>query len=99
MHTVESINTRAVAEFGRQPTFPIPGGIQAIGVNQRDWLAAVALQGIAAKGLEVQADRAMTQVERDIEMANRAYALADAMLTVRAKRATPNAAPAKAPAH
>ncbi len=82
----EFINDKAVSEFGRLPVFPLPTGIQAVGVTQRDWVATLALQGVAAKGLEVQADRAMTQVERDLEMARRAYALADAMLTVRSQK-------------
>ncbi|MCA9218167.1 MAG: hypothetical protein KDB27_34095 [Planctomycetales bacterium] len=85
MTTDSIINRKAVNEIGRLPTFPLANEIQAIGITQRDWVATLALQGIAAKGLEVKADRAMTQEERDIEMARRSYALADAMLTVRAE--------------
>ena len=91
----EFINNKAVNEFGRLPVFPLPTGIQAVGVTQRDWVATLALQGIAAKGMEVQADRAMSQVERNLEMARRAYGLADAMLTIRAEKpTTPGAASA-----
>ena len=94
----EFLNQKAINEFGRLPVFPLPTGIQAVGVTQRDWLATLALQGMAAKGLEVQADRAMSQVERDLEMARRAYGLADAMLTVRAQKPKPQ--PAKSgPGH
>ncbi len=82
------INHKAVKEIGRLPTFPLANEIQAIGVTQRDWVATLALQGIAAKGPEVQADGAMTQEDRDIEMARRAYGLADATITVRVEKKT-----------
>jgi hypothetical protein len=40
----------------------------------------MALQGIVAKGLDVIGDRLVTESERNVMMARRAFALADAML-------------------
>jgi hypothetical protein len=40
----------------------------------------MALQGVVAKGLDVIGDRMVTESERNVLMARRAYALADAML-------------------
>ena len=64
------------------PVFP---GSHTAGIVARDWLAAMAMQGIIAKGLEVKADRAMTEDDKDDEIANRAYRLADAMIRVRSR--------------
>ena len=77
------------------PAFPVPSGSLQTGICMRDWLAAIALQGLTAKGIEVTADRAMTMKEKEEALATRAYGLADAMLTVRrrsAAAATPAAA-------
>jgi hypothetical protein len=62
------------------PAFPVPSAAIAMGVSRRDWFAAMALQGIVIKGLEVMSDRVVTIFERDLIMAQRAYALADAMV-------------------
>ena len=69
-------------DVSQLPAFPVPHGAEG-GVAFRDWLAATALNGLASKGLEVKADRAMTQHEKNLEMAKQAYALADAMLEAR----------------
>lgn len=65
------------------PLFPVPPGSASPGISYHDWLAAVALQAFTTKGLEVRADRAMTDGERDLALATRAYQLADAMLLAR----------------
>ena len=52
---------------------------------QRDWFAAMALQGLAAKGLEVSGDRVLSDEEKADRLAVRAYQLADAMVRARAK--------------
>ncbi|MEZ6119606.1 MAG: hypothetical protein R3C28_23975 [Pirellulaceae bacterium] len=70
---------------GNQPAFPVSSGVNSTGLTLRDWMASAALQGLAAKGLEVKADRAMTEKEKDQAMARMAYRLADAMLAVRAE--------------
>ena len=65
---------------GNQPAFPVPTSSLHQGVSKRDWLAAMALQGLLAKGIEVRGDRAYSPEERDQLFANKAYGLADAML-------------------
>ncbi len=62
------------------PAFPVPADAAHTGVTCRDWFAAVALQGLAAKGLEVFGDRVITEDEKNQIMATRAYAVADAMI-------------------
>ena len=62
------------------PAFPVPASAVHQGVSLRDWFAANALQGIIAKGLEVQGDRALTQKDKDMEMVRRAFSLADEMI-------------------
>jgi hypothetical protein len=52
----------------------------------------MALQGLVAKGLEVMGDRVVSEAERNLMMARRAYGLADAMLTVGSERAETAAA-------
>ena len=70
-----------------ESAFPVISGAESSGLSIRDWMATAALQGLAAKGLEIQADRAMTQKEKDLAMAMQAYRLADAMLIVRRENA------------
>ena len=81
--------------------YPVPAGSIQIGICYYDWIAAVALQGLVTRGLEIKADRAMTDEERDFELATRAYRVADAMLRARAKAhanlAKKDAAAAKSP--
>jgi hypothetical protein len=85
------------------PVFPVPVGATGVGISYYDWLAAVALQALTTRGLEVKADRAMTDEERDFELATRAYRMADAMLRARAKAhanlAKRDATPSKSDAH
>jgi hypothetical protein len=78
------------------PLFPVLPGSTSPGISYHDWLAAVALQAFTTKGLEVRADRAMTDAERDLMLATRAYQLADAMLLARAAAAKERARLAKA---
>lgn len=49
----------------------------------RDWFAAMAMQGLVAKGLEVRGDRVLSDDEKATEMATRAYRLANAMIRQR----------------
>lgn len=63
-----------------RPAFPVPSASIAQGVTARDWFAAMALSGVVAKGLDVIGDRVVSETERNMMMARRAYALADAML-------------------
>lgn len=65
---------------GNSPAFPVPSSSMAKGVSYRDWLATAALQGIVAKGLDVIGDRVVSETERNLIMARKAYGLADAML-------------------
>ncbi|MHB0959923.1 MAG: hypothetical protein ACYC6N_32635 [Pirellulaceae bacterium] len=67
------------------PFYPIPIGTVSTGISYYDWIAAVAMQALTMRGLEVKADRAMTDEERDLELAARAYKMADAMLHARAQ--------------
>ena len=68
--------------FGDRPAFPVPSNASQQGVSVRDWLAAIALQGVVTKGLDVIGDRVVTEKERNLMLARHAYGLADAMLTV-----------------
>ncbi len=63
--------------------FPVPADARQTGITMRDWIAVAAMQGVMSKGLKVQADRAMTETERQDEMAAYAYQMADAMLRTR----------------
>jgi len=74
--------------------YPLPPGATQSGITIHDWLAAMALQALVTKGMEVQADRAMTETQKDDLVATRAYQLADAMLRARQRvqQATANAA-------
>lgn len=65
-----------------RPAFPVPSTATHPGVSIRDWFAAQALQGVVAKGLDVIGDRVVSEHDRNLMLARRAYALADAMLTV-----------------
>lgn len=67
------------------PVYPVPVASTNAGISYYDWIAAVALQGLVTRGLEIKADRAMTDEERDFELASRAYRVADAMVRARAK--------------
>jgi hypothetical protein len=67
-------------DLSNQPAFPVPSGAITSGVSRRDWFAAMALQGVVSKGLEVMGDRVVTEQERHLMMARRAFSLADAML-------------------
>ncbi len=63
--------------------FPVPNNALCSGISTRDWLAAVALQGLLTKGLKINADRAMSEEEKDDQLAIQAYRAADAMIRVR----------------
>ncbi len=65
------------------PLYPVPAGASATGITMYDWLAAVAMQGLMMHGMKIQADRAMTEEEKDDEMAERSYRMAAAMLRTR----------------
>lgn len=65
--------------------FPSPPGTAHTGITVHDYLAALAMQALLTKGIEVQADRAMTQQQKDDLITTRAYELADAMLRARNK--------------
>ena len=82
-------------DLSTSPAFPVPSDATHTGVTVRDWFAAIALQGIAAKGLEVFGDRVITEDEKNQIMATRAYKLADAMVTAKANTAAKQE-PAKA---
>lgn len=72
-------------DLANSPAFPVPSASMAKGVSYRDWLATAALQGIVAKGLDVIGDRVVSEAERNLIMARKAYGLADAMLQVAAE--------------
>jgi hypothetical protein len=71
-----------LTSFAQSPAFPTPVGSES-GITVRDWIATLALQGLAVNGLEIQADRHMTQQDRDQVLAKRAYGMADALLAER----------------
>ena len=69
----------------KTPLYPVPAGAKTPGITVYDWLAAIAMQGLVTHGVAVKADRAMTQEDKDLDVAQRAYNLANAMLRVRAE--------------
>lgn len=71
-----------MSEAAKTPAFPVPSGAMTPGVDRRDWFAAMALQGVVAKGLEVMGDRVLSDQDRFEMLAQRAYDLADAMLHI-----------------
>lgn len=71
-----------------QPVYPVPQGAMQIGITRRDWLAAMALPGVITQGTGVIGDRVVTEAERNMMLAQRAYDMADAMLAV-AEKPTP----------
>ena len=72
----------------RDPSaFPVSSNANQRGVSQRDWFAAMALQGLVAKGLEVSGDRVLSERDKCCIMADRAYRLADAMMLYSEKNA------------
>ena len=58
---------------------PVPIGAKNSGITIHEWMAAAAMQGFINRGMAIQADRAMTEDEKDFEMAERASTMADAM--------------------
>ena len=69
----------------RAPFHSVPSGATNPGISHYDWLAAVAMQGLVTHGMEVRGDRALSEEDKDREMAERAYRMADAMLRAREK--------------
>lgn len=69
-----------MSSLSNLPALPVPPNATIEGVNRRDWFAAMASAGIIAKGLEVMGDRVVSEDERTMMLARRAYAFADAML-------------------
>ncbi len=63
--------------------YPVPAGARTPGVAMFDWLAAVAMQGYLTKGMKVTADRALSDDEKDDEIAERSYRMAAAMMRAR----------------
>ena len=66
--------------------YPVPVGSRHPGITVYDWLAAVAMQGLITHGMEIRADRAMSEDDKDNEIARRAYKIADAMLRARSQK-------------
>ena len=60
--------------------FPTNPQTQHDGISMRQWYAAMALQGLVAHGLEVRSDRVLSDDDRDNIFAEKAFALADAMM-------------------
>lgn len=81
-HTIRHSKANPMQDPSLRPAFPVPSDATHAGVSCRDWFAAVALQGIAARGLEVFGDRVISEDEKNTIMATRAYAMADAMIAV-----------------
>jgi hypothetical protein len=67
------------------PLFPPPLGAKNAGITIHDWLAALAMQGLLMHGMKVSADRALTEDEKDNQLAERAYKIANAMVRTRPK--------------
>ncbi len=65
------------------PFHPLPPGATNPGITLCDWLAAVAMQGLVTHGMEVRGDRALSEEDKDREMAARSYRMAEAMLRPR----------------
>ena len=63
------------------PAFPVPTLSSHQGISMRDWFAASALQGLVAKGVTVDADRVWSDEQKDRLLAQKAYGLADAMMS------------------
>lgn len=87
-----------MSQLGDRPAFPVPASATAKGVSVRDWFAGMALQGVVAKGLDVIGDRVVSDSERNLMIARRAYALADAMIIVVETEMTAAATAAATPA-
>ncbi len=66
--------------------YPVPVGSRHPGITAYDWLAAMAMQGLITHGMEIRADRAMSEDDKDNEIARRAYKIADAMLRTRSQQ-------------
>ena len=66
----------AIVNYGKDPAFPPPGGGNKQGITIRDYFAATALIGLAT------ACRGETD-GKSKELADQAYALADAMVQAR----------------
>jgi|SoiMethySBSTD1v2_1073268.scaffolds.fasta_scaffold400278_2 hypothetical protein len=66
----------AIPNYGKDPAFPPPGGANKQGITIRDYFAATALIGLTT---------ALGQASdgRGRELAEQAYALADAMVKAR----------------
>ncbi len=77
------------------PFNPVPAGATHPGITLFDWLAAVAMQGLVTHGMEVRGDRALTEEDKDREMANRAYRMAGAMLRAREQALSPAKDPSR----
>ena len=77
-----SVNMSTLSMDTHEPLFPVPVGSANEGISYHDWLAAIALPALTTRGLEVKADRAYTDDERDLALATH-YRLADAMLLAR----------------
>ncbi len=71
--------------LGSQPALPVNTACESTGLSVRQWYAALAMQAIVAKGLEVKADRVWSETEKERELATRAWRLADAMLQLESK--------------
>jgi hypothetical protein len=71
------------------PFHAVPPGATYPGITLFDWFAAVALQGFITHGMEVRGDRALTEADKDQEMAARAYRMAEAMLRAREHALSP----------
>lgn len=65
------------------PVYPTPVGAKNSGISTFDWLAAMAMQAFVMHGIKVKADRAMTEEEKDADLADRSYRMAIAMLRAR----------------
>ncbi len=72
----------------QQPLFPPPVGAKSPGISINDWLAAMAMQGLINHGMKISADRALTEDEKDDQLAERAYKIAGAMMRARAAKTT-----------
>lgn len=70
------------------PAFPLQGGYEQLdspcaGMTLRDYFAAQAMQGLVACGCLTVAHEGMVHPFNEIEVADQAYAMADAMLAAR----------------
>ena len=69
-----------MSAYGNLPAYPVPANAPTEGVSRRDWFAAMALSGVITKGLEIMGDRVVSEQERTMMLARKAYAFADAMV-------------------